>query len=447
MMMQVPDAIAQNFKGKKITLMGLGLLGRGVGDAEFFAACGAELIVTDLKAAAELAPSIDRLKDFQNITYHLGEHRLQDFEGRDMIVRANNTPLDSPFIARAHERGIPVEMDASLFTKLSHAMIVGITGTRGKSTVTHLIYEMAKAAKKNPLLGGNERGVATLPLLLETDATSTVILELDSWQLQGFEDSKISPHISVWTNFFPDHMNYYKGDMDRYFQDKAAIARFQKAGDFFATTKEIKEQIEARCGALAGTCIVDPAIPDDWAMALPGDHNRRNAAFACAAARSMGIADDIIKNVLKNFAGLPGRLQLLGEKNGIAFYDDGNSTTPEAAIAALRALVPQDRPIVLIAGGSDKELDLSAMASEILKSVKKLILFEGKATDKIKALLPDGFAYTLAHNMDEAFNAALAAAAARDIILLSPGATSFGIFKNEYDRGEQFKVAFEKLSA
>jgi UDP-N-acetylmuramoylalanine--D-glutamate ligase len=445
-MMTVPELIAQHFRGKKITLMGLGLLGRGVGDAEFLAACGVEeLIITDLKTEAELAPSIERLKDFPNITYHLGGHRLEDFENRDMIVRAPNTPLDSPFIARAREHGIPVEMDASLFAKLSPAMIVGITGTRGKSTVTHLIYEMARAAGMSAVLGGNERGTATLPLLVKTNEKNVVILELDSWQLQGFEDAKISPHISVWTNFMPDHMNYYKGDMDRYFQDKAAIARFQKPGDSFITTKEIKERIESRFGILAGTCEIDPAVPDDGDIALLGEHNRRNAAFARAAAHCMGIPDDIIKNTLKTFSGLPGRLQLVAEKNGVAFYDDGNSTTPEATIVALKALAPKGRPIVLIAGGSDKELDFSPLAPEIETRVKKLILFEGKATEKIKTLLPKDFPYTTASSMAEAFSAALAGAAPHDIILLSPGATSFGIFKNEYDRGDQFKAEIEKL--
>ena len=445
MMTSVPETIAQNFKGKKITLMGLGLLGRGVGDAEFLAACGAELIVTDLKTAEELAPSIERLKEFSNITYHLGGHQLEDFENRDMIMRAPNTPLDSPFIARARERGIPVEMDASLFAKLSPATIVGITGTRGKSTVTHLIYEMAKAAGENPFLGGNERGMATLPLLVQTDAASTVILELDSWQLQGFEDAKIGPHISVWTNFFPDHMNYYRGDMERYFDDKAAIARFQKPGDIFITTRDIKEKIEARFGALKGTCVTNPDLPADWDVALPGEHNRRNAALACAAAQAMGIADDIIKPTLKTFSGLPGRLQLLGEKNGIAFYDDSNSTTPEATIAALKALTPLGRPIVLIAGGSDKELDFSKMVPEMEKSAKKLVLFNGKATEKIGSLLSKDLPVATASSMDEAFAKALADAAPRDIVLLSPGATSFGIFKNEYDRGDQFRMAFEKL--
>lgn len=441
----VPEPIAANFKDKKITLMGLGLLGRGVGDAEFLAACGAELIVTDLKTAAELAPSVEQLKDFPNIVYHLGEHRLEDFENRDMVIRAPNTLLDSPFIARARERGVPVEMDASLFAKLSPATIVGITGTRGKSTTTHLIYEMARAAGKDPVLGGNERGTATLPLLATTDKNSTVILELDSWQLQGFEDAKISPHISVWTNFLPDHMNYYKGDMDRYFQDKAAIARFQKKGDAFVSTRAIIEKIDRRFGVLESVCIADPVLPADWEVALLGVHNRANAAFACATARALNISDDIIKKTLETFTGLPGRLELLGEKNGIRFYNDGNSTTPEALSAALDALAPLGRPIVLIAGGSDKELDYATLVPKIERSVKKLVLFNGKATDKIKALLSPGLQYATAASMDEAFAAAIAAAAPGDTVLLSPGATSFGIFKNEYDRGDQFKAAFASL--
>jgi UDP-N-acetylmuramoylalanine--D-glutamate ligase len=159
----------------------------------------------------------------------------------------------------------------------------------------------------------------------------------------------------------------------------------------------------------------------------------------------MGIADDIIKEVLKTFSGLPGRLQLLGEKNGVAFYDDGNSTTPEATIAALKALAPLGRPIVLIAGGSDKELDFSALVPEMEARIKKLILFDGAATEKIKALLTKNFPRTIAASMDEAFAAAIATATPHDIVLLSPGATSFGIFKNEYDRGDQFKAAVEKL--
>jgi UDP-N-acetylmuramoylalanine--D-glutamate ligase len=487
------------FRGKKITLMGLGLLGRGLGDARFLAAAGADLIITDLKTEAELAPSIAALADVRgpdgapaSIVYHLGEHRREDFEGRDFILRAPNAPLDSPFLARARSHGVPVEMDASLFVKLCRekfsgagasvhgsagargVTIVGITGTRGKSTTTHLIYEMVRAAfasgastdvpRRGVYLGGNERDTATLPLIEKVVAGDIVILELDSWQLQGFDEGRVSPAVAVWTNFMPDHMNYYHGDMDRYFADKAAIVRFQRAGsdDLFIAPREIKERVESKFfagGALPGNWVAPADLSDiaDWEIALPGEHNRANAACAVAAARALGVSDEIIKKVLKTFTGLPGRLELLGEKNGVAYYNDSNSTTPDATIAALRALVGSSspktagRPIVLIAGGNDKELDFAALARELAdmhvkKSLKAVVLFEGKASEKLKALLPVDFpAPTMAATMPAAFEAARALAAPGDIILLSPGATSFGIFKNEYDRGDQFGKAFEDL--
>lgn len=444
------DEVRKEFAGKKITLMGLGLLGRGVGDAHFFAAAGTDLIVTDLKSEAELAPSIAKLAGFPNIVYHLGGHRLEDFESRDLIVRAPNAPLDSPFLAHARELGIPVEMDASLFVKLCarHApatKIVGVTGTRGKSTVSHLIYEMARAARMPAHIGGNERDTATLSLFEKLRDGDVVVLELDSWQLQGFEESKISPHVSVWTNFMPDHMNYYHGDMERYFRDKAAIARFQNEGDCFIAPPDIAEKIKSRFGALRGKSILPENIPADWEIALPGEHNRANAACAVAAARCLGIADEHMKKTLETFGGLPNRLEFLGEKNGIAFYNDSNATTPDATIVALRTVAAKQKPIVLVAGGSDKELDFASLAREIEKTAKHVVLFEGKATEKLKALLPENFAFTMAANMREAVTAAIAHAAPGDIILLSPAATSFGIFKNEYDRGEQFAAAIAAL--
>lgn len=439
------ENIQKLFSGKKITIMGLGLLGRGVGDAEFFAEAGADLIVTDLKNETDLAASLARLKRFSNITYHLGEHRMEDFEDRDMIVRAPNAPLNSPFLTHAHERNIPIEMDASLFAKLTDAIIVGVTGTRGKSTTTQLIYEMAKSAGRDALLGGNVRDTSTLQLLARTNEKSIVVLELDSWQLQGFAESKISPHLAVWTNFMPDHMNYYHGDMARYFEDKAAIARFQKEGDFFITTEEIRAEIGLRFGPLRGTCITDPSIPDHWTTALPGEHNRKNAAYAIATARTLGISDEIIQTTLKEFSGLPGRLEFLGEKKGVAFYNDANSTTPEAGIAALATLAPMHRPIVLIAGGNDKEMIFDAFAAAIADVVKTLVLFEGTATEKLRRLLPASLTTTVVTTMDEALDCAIATAHTGDIILLSPGATSFGLFKNEYDRGDQFREAVEKI--
>src|SRR3990167_5586286 len=196
--------IKNYFKGKKITIMGLGLLGRGVGDAKFLEKNGADLLVTDLKSKKELKVSLDRLKKYKKIKYILGRHRFQDFRDKDMILKAAEVPLNSPFIMEAKKNNISIEMDASLFAKLaalstSNVDMIGITGTRGKSTVTHLIYailnEAFKKTKRKVYLGGNVKGLATLPLLKKVKENDTVVMELDSWQLQGFGDSKISPHI------------------------------------------------------------------------------------------------------------------------------------------------------------------------------------------------------------------------------------------------------------
>src|SRR3989344_8267606 len=206
----------QYFKGKKITVMGLGLLGRGVGDVAFLAECGAELIVTDLKTKEQLKESLEKLAKFKGIKYVLGEHRLEDFRNRDFILKAAGVPLDSVYIEEAKKNNIPVEMSAALFAKFSGLPIIGVTGTRGKSTVTHLIAHILESAGKRVILGGNVRGVSNLQLLKEINPPAgradVAVLELDSWQLQGFGEAKISPHISAFTNFMQDHLNYYKNN-------------------------------------------------------------------------------------------------------------------------------------------------------------------------------------------------------------------------------------------
>jgi len=156
------------FKDKKITVMGLGILGRGLGYTKFLAECGADLIVTDLKPATALRSSLKELRKYRGIKYVLGKHRLEDFRNRDMIIKSAGVPIDSIYIKEARRHKIPIEMDVSLFAKLApEVMLVGVTGTRGKSMTTALIYEILSKILKNKkiYLGGNVRGVATLPLL------------------------------------------------------------------------------------------------------------------------------------------------------------------------------------------------------------------------------------------------------------------------------------------
>ena len=219
------------FRDKHITVIGLGLLGRGVGDAEFLVKCGAHLTVTDMKSAEQLAPSLERLKAYPNITFHLGGHETEDFVNTDLVMKGVKVPLDSPYIAAAREAGVPITMSTALFAKYAGevgARIVGITGTRGKSTVTHMVYHALRNAaprqssgRERPsfaqgygraqqvFLGGNIRGISTLAMLPDVAEGDIVVLELDSWQLQGFGELKISPNIAVFTNLYPDHQDYY----------------------------------------------------------------------------------------------------------------------------------------------------------------------------------------------------------------------------------------------
>lgn len=430
--------------------MGLGILGRGVNVAKFLANAGAELTVTDLKDEEQLASSLQILSPHKNINYVLGKHNLADFRDKDMLIKAAGVPLDSPYVAEARKNNIPVEMDASLFTKLADGvMIVGVTGTRGKSTVTQLIYEIIEAGGKNVYLGGNVKGLATLPLLEKIKTGDIVVMELDSWQLQGFGDSKISPHVAVFASFMQDHMNYYKGDMNAYFADKANIFKYQKAEDYLVCGEQVAEFMKENGFKPAGKKLVASKknIPSEWNIKLQGEHNLANIAMAVKVSEIFGVCDDIIKNTVENFAGAPGRLEFVKEINGIKFYNDTTATTPDAAMAAVKSLHKDGKSnIVLIGGGADKELDFNEYAGFIKDKIKAMALFKGAATDKIMAAFgKTDFPIEIFDNMSAAFKFAVSNADKGDVVLLSPGAASFGVFKNEFDRGEQFIEEIGKL--
>ncbi|MEK7156442.1 MAG: UDP-N-acetylmuramoyl-L-alanine--D-glutamate ligase [Patescibacteria group bacterium] len=432
------------FKGKRITVLGLGLLGRGVGDVEFLAKCGAEILVTDKKSGADLAESVAKLKKYPNVTFRLGGHQKEDFETCDLIIKSAGVRLDSPDIAAARAAGVPVAMSTALFAKYAMEMgakIIGVTGTRGKSTVAHMIYHVlistfAKAsADARAFLGGNIRGISTLAMLPEIKKGDIAVLELDSWQLQGFGDLKISPNISVFTNLMPDHQNYYK-DMDEYFADKANIFRYQKLDDVLIVGSSLIDKVRAARPPLDP--IVPEKIPSDWKLKIVGEHNRENASFAAAALQAPGLSDEEIKAGIESFESVEGRLQFVREINGVKIYNDNNATTPEATIAALRAL---GENITLIAGGSEKGLALEELVSEIKKRVSHVILLgheNYKGSARLAGILQKaGIAYEEAHELQAAVTSALEKTK-KGTVLFSPAFASFGMFKNEYERNDLF---------
>ncbi len=451
----------QYFKGRRVTVMGLGLLGKRLGDIAFMAEMGAKVLVTDLKSARELAPSIKKLKKYKNhakgrasIKYVLGEHRMEDFKNCDFVLKGQGVALDSPYIKYAKKNGIPIEMDESLFAKLApEVKIIGVTGTRGKTTTTVLIYEILKEAGIRVHLGGNIRGTAALPLLKDVRDGDYVVFELSSWQLQGLGEAKISPHISVFTNFMPDHMNYYGSTeltiskaMQKYFEDKSYIFKFQKKDDVLILGSSMRNVVK---NIKSKKIFADiKHIPKSWHINLPGKHNLENIACAIEVARVLKIDEEIIKKVIKHFNPVSGRLEFVKNIKGIDIYNDNNSTTPEAtqvALLALGEIISKKQNIILIMGGADKNLELKRLIENINKYVKALILIPGNGTDRLlsgKKLKIENYKVK---NLDEAVKKSMNLASQKDIILFSPAFTSFGMFDNEYDRGDQFMKIVKTL--
>lgn len=446
------------FKDKKITVMGLGLLGRGVGDTLFLSECGAEVLVTDLKSKEELSASVEVLEKFPNVSFVLGEHRFEDFENRDFILVAAGVPQDSPYVAHAKEHNVKLEMSAAIFARVSQIPIVGVTGTRGKSTVAHMIHHVLSVVTGEPiLLGGNIRGVSNLQLLKEMKEDSIAVFELDSWQLQGFGWAEISPQIAVFTNFMQDHQNYYHSDlseqagMDAYFRDKANIFLYQEDHDVFITIPEVFERIKLLPRVTLGQEVVladESVLPEDLELRVQGVHNRLNAALAYQALSALSLTNEEILDGLATFPGVPGRLEYVREINGIIIYNDNNATTPEATIAGIEALGDKEKKnIVLIMGGADKGIDCSTLVTSIESYCKVVILLPGTGTEVLKPLLKLRGAIPKfiieVGTLEGAVQEGCAAGAPGDILLFSPAFASFGMFTNEYERNDAFMNIIE----
>lgn len=479
-----PAWYAPYFKDKKITVMGLGVLGRGVGDIAFLAEQGAHLLVTDVKSEEFLAGSLAQLKKFSDIKYRIGKHDKKDFSASaaDMILKAASVPLDSEFVLYAQSQKVPIEMSAALMADLvkrrfgDSVTVIGITGTRGKSTTTSLIAHLLKSAGKKVRLAGNVRGVSNLPLLKKIRKGDFIVAELDSWQLQGFGSKGVSPDIAVFTSFLDDHLNYYKGDRELYFNDKAHIFRNLKS-----EKTDIKSSSNfARNGACAGMLFASPqaaqqirkrfpkqrmvvgnagAWADDFKTSLIGEHNMQNIRLAALVAEACGIDRSAIKKALRMASAEPGRLEYLGKIKGRHVYDDNNATSPDAVVAALDSLhkTYQKPHIQLIIGGADKHLDLGRLRKALSTYNPTLTLIGGTGTERLLKEMHAGKSAKSQQAVPrsfDSFNEALESAFAESkgskakdrIVILSPGFASFGMFKNEYDREDQFKAFIKKIT-
>ena len=463
----------QFFKNKRITVFGLGLNGGGVAVVKFLAKYGAkEIIVTDIKKRSELLSSIALLKSVKNVTYVLGQHRPEDFTRVDMVIANPGIAWTNEYIKLALKKNIPVEMDASIFFQLCSQPIIGVTGTKGKTTTSTLLAEILKVAGHHVV----SVGIGQVPVLNALDdlkAKSVVVFELSSWRLSSLAYIKKSPHIAIFTNIFPDHFNYYKS-MAGYMKDKKNIFAFQTKKDSLIINEDNEAVVEAAslCPAhmigfsehseikrdgvfVDGDTIISKVGQEQKTIMLLSDikmrgaHNISNILAAIAGAMTYGVDIKTIRKAIMNFSGVEHRLEFVREKNGVKYYNDTAATVPEAACMALRSFV---EPIVLIAGGNNKGLDFTSLGEAIAQYAKDVVFFKGEATEKIIKYLRKHLSesdsdtvYTIVESMEDAVRSASEKAEKGDVVVLSPGATSFGLFRNEFDRGEQFRAVVKKL--
>jgi UDP-N-acetylmuramoylalanine--D-glutamate ligase len=443
--------------------MGLGLHGSGIASARYAAQQGAQVRVTDLRPADVLAPSIAALQGLP-IEYILGQHRDEDFAWAEIVLRVPGVKRTSPYLRIAREHGAQIEQEIALFFSACPGRIIGVTGTRGKTTTSTLLYELIKATGQPTVLGGNVSGVETLSLLPTITPQTQVVLELSSWQLEALEPHRISPAVAVMTNIYPDHLDTYDG-MDDYAAAKANIFRHQRPGDLAVFnydndwTRRMGEEAPAeqtwftslaRGGSFQRGS--DELIPFTFRETpMRGAHNLENILLATTTARLLGIPDATIARVVRAFGGVAHRLQEAAVVKGVHYINDTTSTTPVAGEAALHAF---DGPIVLVAGGNTKHLPLAGWPAAIVARCRDLILLKGSGTDELLPALDEevrqqGVPNPLRGTFDTfpaAMDAAVALTGPGDTLLFSPGFTSFGMFLNEFDRGDKFVEYVERLS-
>lgn len=462
--------MTEDIAGKRFTVMGLGILGGGVGVAKYLASHGGIVTVTDMRPADQLQSSIDQL-DGLPIIYHLGGHDDADFtrENADVVIRNPGVRQNSPYLKLARESGVRIEMEMSLFFARCAAPILGITGTKGKTTVATLCGEIMRAWKPNAVLAGN-MGVSAIGLVDDITPDQPVVIELSSWQLEAMDDQRIGPHVAVITNISPDHLDAYETYED-YAATKRTIAHHLSASDYIVYNAEDADTLKVAAETRA-TLLPFGANPSEttaaWAtggglhirfddeefqlplptqLSLQGEHGVRNALAAVLACRAYGAPITAIRQGLELFRGVPYRLEELGTVNGVAYVNDSSATAPAAAVHALDVLRLNANNIHIIAGGHDKQTDLTPFADAIAQQDVHVYLLQGSATPALQSMLTErGVAYQgPSSNMQDAFAAAQSHVAPGDVLALVPGCASFGMFRNEFDRGDQFRAEVAKL--
>ncbi len=435
-------------------VMGLGLNGSGIASARYAASHEAVVRVTDMRGAEVLAPSIQLLAGLP-IEFVLGQHREEDFRWAEIVIPVPGIRQDAPLLRLAREHGALVVQEIALFFQACPGRILGVTGTRGKTTTTTLLYQMVRAAEFPAVIGGNVSGVETLSLLPSITPRTQVVLELSCWQLGWLAPFATSPTVAVMTNVFPDHLDTYDSYED-YIQAKSNIFLHQRASDLAVfnydnpVTRRLGESAPAQTWYASlerggyferGSSNIVPFI--FTRTSLPGRHNQENILLATTTARLMGIPDKVIDATVRGFHGVAHRLEEVTVIGGVRYINDSASTMAVAGEVALRSFA---EPIVLVAGGNTKHLPLGEWPRLIVERCRDVILLKGSGTDELLPVLREEIARQgvpdpvrgVFDTFPTAMECAVSLARSGDTLLFSPGFTSFGMFLNEFDRGNTF---------
>ncbi len=457
-----------DYGGLKVTVLGLGTFGGGVGAATFLAERGAIVTVTDLRSETQLQDSVKQLADVPLAGLFLGSHPDAAVVDAQLLVVNPAVKPDCEIVERCRRDGVIITSEIGLFLHHNPAPVVAVTGSNGKSTTAALTCQMLQAhvaaTGHSVWLGGNI-GHSLLPSIGDIQPDDIVVLELSSFQLHALRASGFAPEVAVVTNFAPNHLDWHR-TLEHYRTAKQVLLQRQLRNHMAVLPTDLDEadgwRVRGQClrfgiqddgedGVFfdSGSLIlrrgrIEDAVRMDQPAQIPGAHNRQNIAAAACAAWSIGADPNGFSQALANYEPLAHRLQLVAHGRGLRFYNDSLATTPESAIAALKSF---SQPCVIIAGGSDKGSDLRPLAEAIQSRAVAAVLIGETASvlaDHLSALtMLDGnqrpCRVHVATDFADAFSLAVAVAPQGSIVLLSPGCASFGWFKDFRDRGDRFR--------
>ena len=430
----MPCHATQSVSGKRVTVIGLGRFGGGVGATRWLCKQGAKVTVSDKAPAERLAESIRALGGC-DVTLHLGGHEESDFLEADLLVVNPAVPTDHPLLAAAEQARVPRTTEINLFLQRCRAPVVAVTGSAGKSTTTTMAGAIL-AERFTTHVGGNI-GRSLLEELPAIRPDHVVVLELSSFQLEDIHLVGLSPHVAVVTNLAANHLDRH-GTMAAYADAKKNIFRFQSPEDVLVLNRRDAEVASWASEARGRVEFFDPDDDRAFELSVPGAHNQANAQAAWAAARQFDIGRPAAARVLRSFAGLPHRLELVAERNGVRYYNDSKCTTPAGAVVALETF--EARKVVLIAGGYDKHVSFDPLGAVIAARAKAMVAL-GATRERIIAAVPQaagGPTIERADDLAAAVHQAARLAGPGDVVLLAPACASFDMFVNYEQRGREF---------